>query len=83
MSQYEYTFDEDVENNFNEDRIPDILNPYVDQDAVPLPTLVFQESTLTVQPAPKPRKRPQPIKKKLQLSVRTESACYAHALLTN
>ncbi|KAL0489580.1 tRNA-2-methylthio-N(6)-dimethylallyladenosine synthase [Acrasis kona] len=37
---YDMSIDEDVENNYQEDRIPDILNPYLD-----LPSQTTTESS--------------------------------------
>jgi hypothetical protein len=38
-------FDEDVENNYNEDRIPDVLNPYLEDSWQPHSLLIKQTST--------------------------------------
>jgi hypothetical protein len=84
----DYTYDEDVENNYQEDRVPDLLNPLVGQDcAMPLPRPALQEvSNVAVQQLTmKPRKRTQPqlLKKKVCLTVFTASTISAPALLTH
>ncbi|KAL0481592.1 hypothetical protein AKO1_012505 [Acrasis kona] len=45
MYTYDIDFDEDVENNYEQDRIPDIINPYL---GLPLPTQTFQREEATV-----------------------------------
>ena len=70
-------YDEDVENNFNEDVIPDVLNPYLDTNFVapikrritPVQFTVLSMSTGTA--TPKLRTRPVASKKKMFLSVNT------------
>jgi hypothetical protein len=82
MNQHEYFFDEDVENNYQEDRVPDVLNPFVGQDALPLPKVVFHEAIQTVHPTLQAKKRAQSIKKKMHLSI-SVSTSSTLALLTH
>jgi hypothetical protein len=75
MNAYEH-FDEDVENNFNEDVIPDVLNPYIDSNfvtPVTRTTTPVQLVPLNIMPqsAPKMRSRPVATKKKMFLTVNT------------
>jgi hypothetical protein len=70
-------FDEDVENNFNEDVIPDVLNPFIESDFVaPIkrritPVQFTALNMTTGKTAPKLRTRPVASKKKLFLTVNT------------
>jgi hypothetical protein len=70
MNAYDYSHDEDVENNLEEDRVPDILNPYIDS---PQPEPVITETPVLHTPvqAPKMRSRATHFKKKTCLRVQT------------
>jgi hypothetical protein len=76
-----YDFDEDVENNFAEDRIPDELNPYIGTEPYS-PTSAPQQTMQVAPVVSQPRKRgtPQPIKKKVCLTVFTAATLSAPAI---
>ncbi len=64
--------DEDVENNYNQDVVPDVLNPYIDSDFVaPTRTIVPLHTQNFAPQAPKFRSRPVVTKKKIFLTVNT------------
>ncbi|KAL0477272.1 hypothetical protein AKO1_005468 [Acrasis kona] len=71
---YDISIDEDVENNYEEDRVPDILNPYLD---IPSQTITEKSdaicyNTYTITGKTRALKKSCSIKKKPTLFVSTQ-----------
>jgi hypothetical protein len=74
-------FDEDVENNYNEDCVPDVLNPFVGSEPY-IPTYTGPTIIQVIPTVKQPHKRgvPKTLKKKVCLTVCTASTLATPAL---
>ncbi len=72
MSHNYIMYDEDVENNYAEDIIPDVLNPYLDDSFVAAVRAMKAPMNVSISsPMPKMRTKTTRFKRKLSLEIAT------------